>query len=53
MDAQKQGAGIIKEQGGSMCEDRGRISVEELTAQNRVSGEGMVMDEENKSNQIN
>ena len=28
-------AGIIKEQGGSKCEDRGRISVEELTAQNR------------------
>lgn len=35
MDTQKPGAGIIKEQGGSKCEDRGRISVEELTAQKR------------------
>ena len=35
MDTQKPGAGIIKEQGGSKCEDRGCISVEELTAQKR------------------
>ena len=35
MDTQKQGAGIIKEQGGSKCEDQGRISVEEMAAHNK------------------